>query len=185
MFTLIAHASEAAESSAEAASTGILGSLGINPAAFIFQLINFAIVAVIIWYLILKPLTSKMTERQKLIDDSIDNAKKVQDNLQKSEQKYQEKIDLAKVEYNKILEKASADAVTLNDSMKVKAKKEIETLVDQAKRNIHIEKDEMVAGLKNETASLIVLALEKILAEKIDNKKDKEMIEESLKNVKL
>ena len=60
---------------------GTLSSLGINGTLFIFQLINFAIVALILWYLILKPITKKMSERQKMIDDGIDNAKKIEDNI--------------------------------------------------------------------------------------------------------
>ncbi len=177
----IAYAAETAE---PAATGGVAASLGINGTLFISQLINFAIVAAIIWFLILKPLTKKMSERQKMIDESIENSKKIQETLQRGEQKYQERIDQAKVEYNKILERATAEAQGMTDGMKVKAKQEIETLVDQAKRNIKIEKEEMVTGLKKETVDLIVTSLEKILAEKMDGKKDKEMIEEMVKKMK-
>lgn len=182
-----AHASpqELAPLESEApADAGILASLGINAQSLIFQFINFAVVAVIIWYLILKPLTKKMAERQQIIDESLTNAKKVEENLQKSEQKYQERIDQAKVEANKILERTTVEAEQLNVQMKEKAKKEIELLVDQAKRNIKIEKDEMVGELKKQTADLIVMALEKILSEKVDTKKDKELIEEMVVSLK-
>lgn len=185
IFASIAYAAEAAESATESAqNTGLLASLGINLSSFIFQLINFAVVALVIWYLILKPVTKKMAERQKLIDESINNAKKVQENLQKSEQKYQEKIDQAKVDANKIIEKAGAEAERLSAELRDKAKKEIELLVLQARKNIIIEKDEMVATLKTETANLIIKALEKILSEKIDNKKDQQIIEEMLNKLK-
>jgi F-type H+-transporting ATPase subunit b len=166
-----------------AASASPLASLGINPTLFVFQLINFAVVAAIIWFLILKPLTKKMTERQKMIDESLDNAKKIQDNLQKSEQKYQERIDNAKVEAGKVIEKAGKDAEQLSIDMKAKAKSEIESLVEQAKRNIRSERDEMVADVKKASAELIVAALEKILSEKIDDKKDKQLVEEMIKKL--
>ncbi|HLD61050.1 MAG TPA: F0F1 ATP synthase subunit B [Patescibacteria group bacterium] len=174
----------AAETREAPANEGVLASLGINGSLFVAQLINFALVALTLWYLILKPLTKKMSERQDIIDKSLTNAKKVEENLQRSEQKYQERIDEAKVEANKILEKTTVEAVHLGAEMKEKAKKEIDLLIDQAKRNIRIEKDEMVAGFKKESAEIIVMALEKILSEKIDNKKDRELIEEMLKSVK-
>src|SRR3989338_2214589 len=118
----IAYASETVEKTAEAAANeGVLASLGINGALFIFQLINFAIVAAVLWFLILKPLTKKMSERQKMIDDSIDNAKKIETNLGMSERKYQEKIDLAKVEANKIMEKSQQEAAQVAESMKEKS----------------------------------------------------------------
>jgi len=173
----------AGETTEAAADTGILGSLGINGTLFTFQLINFAVVAVILWYLILKPITKKMGERAKLIDDSIENAKKVEENLGRSEQKYQEKIDMAKVEANRILDKANAETEIITAEMKEKAKKEINLLVEQAKKNIKLDKEEMVLEIKKETAALVAEALQKVLGEKIDDKKDAKLIEESLAKI--
>ncbi len=170
-------ATEVTTEVAHPTDSGLLASLGINPAVFAWQTFNFALVACIIWYLILKPLTKKLTERQNLIEESLENAKRIQENLIQSEAKYQSRIDEAKVEANKILERATTEASQVADTMKEKAKVEIETLVDHAKNNIRIEKEEMVVALKAETAGLVVSALEKILAEKMDSKKDKEMIE--------
>ena len=60
----IVHAEETTTNTTEPAGDGgVAASLGINGTLFVFQLINFAIVASIIWFLILKPLTKKMTER--------------------------------------------------------------------------------------------------------------------------
>lgn len=175
---------EQTEAHAEVSESGSpLASLGINPTLFTFQLVNFAIVGSIIWFLILKPLSKKLTERQKMIDESIANSKQIQENLQKSEQKFQERIDVAKVEANKILDKAQNEAENVSVALKEKAKKEIELLVDQAKRNIRIERDEMVAEIKKSAADMVVSALEKILSEKIDEKKDKHLIEEMVKKL--
>jgi len=163
---------------------GLLASLGINGQLFTFQLINFAVVAMILWFLILKPLTSKLTERQKKIEESLDNAERVEENLKKSEKNYQEKIDEAKVEANRIVEKSAIEATKVGGVMKEKAKEEIEHLVVQAKKNIEAEKVEVMEGLKKETANLIVSALEKILEEKVDGKKDADLIEGVLKKLK-
>ena len=101
-----------------------------------------------------------------------------------AEQKFQERIDDAKAQSNKIVEQAQEEAEKAGTNMKVKAKKEIELVVDQAKRNIQIEKEEVMVGIKSETANLIVAAVEKILGDKLDGKKDKELIEETLKKLK-
>jgi len=163
---------------------GLLASLGINGTLFTFQLINFAVVALILWFLILKPLTSKLTERQKKIEESLDNAERVEENLKKSEKNYQEKIDKAKVEANRIVEKSAIEATKVGETMKEKAKEEIENLVKQAKKNIEIEKQEAVQELKSETADLVILAVEKILEAKMNDKNDKKIIEDVLKKLK-
>lgn len=187
MFIDIAHAStEATEHVAETAveNPGLLASLGIQPQQLAFQWINFAIVVAVLWFLILKPLTKVLSERQKMVNDSINNAEKVKKNLDRSEKDYLAKLDMAKAEASRILTKASNEAETLGEEIKAKAKKEIESAVEQAKKNIKLEKEEMVAKMKGETASIIVLALEKILSEKIDGTKDKNLIERALKDLK-
>lgn len=184
-FIDIAYASEDAESTTETTQNeGIAASFGLSTQLFIFQLVNFAIVAAILWFLILKPLTKTMGERKKIIDESLENAKKVEDNLLKSEQKFKEKLDEAKKESYKIIEKAVKEGEKLSAEVKTKAKKDIEFLVDQAKVKIQSERQETMENIKKEAANLVVLALEKILNEKIDSKKDKELIEEALKGLR-
>lgn len=181
MFTNIAYAAETVPADAD---TGVLASLGINGTLFVFQLVNFAIVMAVLWFLILKPLTKKMAERQKMINDSVDNVKKIESNLGMSERKYQEKIDQAKVDANKLIEKAQQEAVQVAETMKEKTKKDIEQLVEAARKNIKTERDESINELKQSAAELIIAAAEKILSAKIDVDKDDKAIEEAVKNLK-
>lgn len=176
----IARASEGTAETATGASDGILGSMGINAPLFIFQLLNFAIVFVILWFLILKPLSKKLTERQKMIDDSIDNSKKIEDILKQSEKTYQERMDVAKAEANTILEQAKIEADMVAEEIKRKSKNDIDEMVNQAKTRINAEKESTIAGIRKEAAGLIVAAAEKILKEKIDLHKDKQIIAEAL-----
>lgn len=162
---------------------GVLASLGINGQLFLFQFINFTIVAIIVWFLILKPLTQKMEERKKIIDESIDNAKALETNLKMSEQKYQERIDEGKVKANKIIEATHKEATEMADAMKSRAEKDIELLVDQAKRNIAIEREEAMDGVRKEIGALVASAVEKVIGKKMDEKMDKKIIEDALKDL--
>lgn len=171
------------EYSAQTADEGILSSLGLNAQLFAFQLANFLLVIVIVWYLILKPLTKTMEERKKLIDESLDKAREVDTNLSMSERKYQERIDDAKVEANRIIAKAAEDADATAQSLKKKARAEIELLVAQAKKNIEIDRVEMREEIRAEASELVSAAVEKIIREKLDPKKDRKLIDESLKGL--
>lgn len=181
-FIDIAHAAEnpATEPST---SDSPLAALGLNGTAIIFQLINFALVAAIIWFLILKPLTKKMTERQKIIEESLERAKKIEDNLRVSEQKYQERVDEAKVEANKIASAATREAEALTQTIKQKARAEIETLVAQTKQTIAAERASLTQELKARTAELVIATAEKLLKEKITSEKDKALIAANIKNL--
>ncbi|PLX26939.1 ATP synthase F0 subunit B [Candidatus Parcubacteria bacterium] len=163
---------------------GLAASLGLNGQLFAFQLLNFAIVGAIVWFMILKPLTSKLEERKNLIDESLDKAKEVETNLARSEKTYEEKLTEAKAEANKVIEKAHAEGKQLGETMKLEAKNEVEKLVEQTKKNIAAEKVSMLESVRAEAADLIVAALEKVLNEKVDGSNDKKIIEDALSKLK-
>lgn len=162
----------------------VAASLGLNPQLFVFQLMNFTLVALIVWYLILKPLTKKMDDRKRFIDESLMKAKQADTDLKMSTAKAQQVIDEAKVAANKIIEHAQSDAVDASEKVKQKAKEEIELLVQQAKRNIDIDKEQMRTELRRETATLVIAVTEKLLGRVMDDKKDAEFIEDMIKNMK-
>lgn len=167
-----------------AEEAGVLASLGINGKQIGIQFLNFVVVFVIVWFLILKPLTKKMEERRKLIDESLDRAKEIETNHKMSEVKFQEKLEEAKKEANAIIAGAQEEATRVQETMKQKTKDEVEALVLAAKKNIEIEKTEMQASLRKETVEIVVTAMEKVLGEKMDDKKDKKFVEDILKTIK-
>ena len=173
------------EVSVEINDEGVLASLGLNGQLFIFQLINFAIVAAIVWFLILRPLTKKMEERRKIIDASLDQAKEVEAQWQMSQKKYQEVIDDAKAETRKIITAAHGEAAGMADKMKIEAKEEIEGLVTQAKKHIQADREKMQAELKEEVVGMVIAGVERLLNEKLDEKKDRNIIEETLSQLKI
>lgn len=165
------------------APEGIFGSLGIKGQLLAFQFINFALVSAILWFLILRPLVKKMEERRLVVNASLDKAKEIDTALAMSEIKFQERIDDAKAQANKIIEHSHADAEKLAEDMKAKAKREIQIIVDQAKKNIQLERVDMMDAVKKEAAELVVSGIRKILGEIMDEKKDKKFIEDALKKI--
>lgn len=167
-----------------ASDEGLLASLGLNGQQFISQLFNFALVIAIVWFLILRPLTKKLDERRKIIDESLDKAKEVETNLLMSEQKFNEKIQEAKNESNILIQKAHDEAEKMGNDMKEKTKKELADLIEKAKKSVAAEKEEMKVEIKKETAELVVLVVEKLLNQKLDGKSDEKFIQDILKSVK-
>lgn len=172
------------ESSAGANNESVFASLGLNVQQFAIQLFNFALIAVIVWFMILKPLSKKLEERKKLIDESLDKAKEIETNFQMSQQKYQEALDTAKTEANAVISASHKEAENLAVRMKEEAKQEIESLVVQAKKKMASDKEKMQEEIKNQVVDVVVVAMEKMLEEKMDSDKDKKFIEDTLKNIK-
>jgi F-type H+-transporting ATPase subunit b len=147
----------------------------------IAQAVNFAIVFSVIYFFALKPLMKVMGDRTKIIEKSLADAKKIEDNLAKVEADYKGKINEAKKDASAILAKAMESAEAKKKETINKAKEEIGTIINQEKAKIQTEKGIVMKEIKKEVADLVAVSLEKILKEKVDAKKDKEIIKEIIR----
>ena len=147
----------------------------------IAQVINFAIVFAVLYFFALKPLMKVMRERTKKIEKSVDDAKKIEEKLVKSEEEYNKQIVHAKKEANIILEKTSQQAEERKKETITKAKEEIGQIINQEKANIQTEKAKTLKEIKREVADLVVASVEKVLEKRLDNKKDEELIRRMVK----
>lgn len=145
------------------------------------QVVNFAIVFSALYFFALKPLLKIMGERTETIEKSLNEAKMIEKKLASTEEDYNLKLAQAKKEANIILEKASKQAEEKKQETITKAKEEIGLIINKEKEKMRMEKAETLKEIKKETVDLVMLALEKILDEKIDKKKSEELIKKSLK----
>jgi F-type H+-transporting ATPase subunit b len=162
----------------------ILGRLGFDWKLALMNLVNVGILFVLLKRYLFRPVIAMIDERRRVIKDGVDNALQAKTELLMAERRAQELIDDAKVEANKIVEVSHNEAKRVGEQIKTKAKEEIELLIAQAKRNIEIDKKEMKDTLRKETVQIVVLAVEKILSEKLDGKRDTALIQDILSTLK-
>jgi len=145
------------------------------------QMINFAIVIYVLYYFALKPLMKIMEERSEKIEKSIVEAKKIEEKLEITDIDYKEAMANAKKEANQIMEKANVQAEEKREEMLKKAKLEIGAVINEEKAKMQTEKAEVLKELKKEVAEMLVLSLEKVLDKNLDDKTDKELIDNIVK----
>ena len=145
------------------------------------QAINFAIVFAVLYWLILKPLLKTMHDRTKKIEKSIIDAEKSEKNLARTEKDYGKKMAEAKKEANRIIENAKEQAEVKKQDMITKAKADIGVLINEEKAKMQAEKGKILKEIKRQAADMVALALEKVLEKKIDSEEDREIIKKSIK----
>jgi len=148
---------------------------------FIAQIINFAIVFSVLYWFAFKPLAKVMTERTDKIAKSLDDAKKVEEKLAETKAEFNKAMSEAKKQANLILEKAAAQADARKQEMIVRAKEEVGQIINQEKQKMQAEKAATLKEIKKEVADLVMATVEKVLGEKIDGKRDQEMIKKMIK----
>jgi len=148
---------------------------------FIAQLINFIIVFSVLYWFAFKPLAKVMAERSDKISKSLDDAKKVEEKLAETQEEFNKVISEAKKQANSILEKAGSDAEARRQAELKRAKEEIGAIINQEKQKMQTEKAATLKEIKKEVADLVIIAVEKVIGEKMDEKKDREMLKKIIK----
>jgi F-type H+-transporting ATPase subunit b len=182
------HAAEvvAEGGTAEAAAEGggVAGTLGINWKLFLAQFINFAVILGVLWKFVFNPVAKKLGERTDKIEKSLKDAQNIE--VQKQQFEAWKNQEMAKVrqQASEVLTAAQNDAGKLKSQNLEQTRQEQQKLVEQAKQQIVSEKERAVNSAKTELAGLVTQAAEKILRKKIDEKTDKELIKQSLEQVR-
>lgn len=173
-----------AVSEAHAADPGLLGTLGIDWKLFLAQLVNFGIVLFVFWKWVVKPLGTTLTKRQERIEEGLRNADQTEEEKKKFEEWKLAEMKKVRTEADHILRTTTDTANQIKQETIVDAQKQAAKVMEQAKASMESEKSQMMKEAKQELATLVVSASEKILRGKLDLKKDHELITESVKNVK-
>lgn len=157
-----------------------LTDLGINVPVLLAQVINVAILFVILYLVAYKPMMRMLDERSRRIKESLAQADSVR-----------EQATHAELEVKKQLEAASRDgqekiarAVRIGEEVKQKAqqeaRQEAEALITRARSEIHRERDEAIDEVRKEVADLTILAAEKVIDQSLDKPAHRRLIDKVL-----
>ncbi len=184
MFLQIAIASEKA---VEAAASGGIGAIGIDLRSLIFQIINFAILLLLLKKFAYKPILDVLENRHKKVEESLKNAKEIE-HLKSSLEN--EKDTILKNAHSKaqgILEQSKKQAIEVLATAEQKAIERDKQLLVAAHARINNESEQVRKSLLGEVASFISKTTEKVLNQKLDSSTDhtiiKEAIAETQKNI--
>ena len=170
--------------SATSGQQGVLSMLGIDWKLFLAQLVNFVIVLLVLWKWVFTPLSKKLTERTERIEKSLREADDIKKLHQDAEKERLEMIKQARLEVSGIISAGEVSAQKIKEDIISEARTNADRIITDTQRNIEDQKIAMLKEIRIEASELIISATEKILLEKLDSKKDKELIDRSLCQVK-
>lgn len=166
----------------ETESASGIGALGINPGAFIIQLISFVFVFVLLKKFAFKPVTKLLVERRKTIDAGVRAGQEFAEVRAKMEKEHVEIVKKARHEADQIVANAHKEARdVVREAEKVAARK-ADTMLSDAEVRIGEESERAKRALEKDIVGLISEATEALVGEKVDVKKDAAIIDKILKN---
>lgn len=146
----------------------------------IAQAVNFGIVLFVLWKFAYKPVLKTLNDRSSKIEKGIKDAENAGKKLAETEEKEKEVLGNARKEAQAIFVKAEDSAKKNQQDLENLAKAQADKIITTAKAQIEEEKQKMIKEVKAEIGDLVVSATEKIIGEKMDKSKDKELIEKAI-----
>lgn len=161
----------------------LLGKLGIDWKLLIAQIINFFILLYVLKRFAYKPVLKLLEDRKKKIEKGLKDTEEAHRKLTEIVQKEKEILNEAHKKAQVVLKKAEDLARKNKEEIALEAKTQAEKIIADAKVSIESEKTKILREVKSKVAELVVLATEKVIGEKIDEKRDRELIEKSIKQI--
>jgi F-type H+-transporting ATPase subunit b len=157
-----------------------LTSLGFNWATLIAQVVNFAILFLLLYLLFYKRVLRWLDERSKRIKDSMEQTEYIKEQAARAEEESKKRIETASKEGQALIARATRTGEEVRHQAQQKAEEEAQSLINRARVEIQRERDDAVDVLRQEFADLTIMAAEKVIDRSLDKKAHRDIIDKVL-----
>ncbi|PIS39284.1 MAG: ATP synthase F0 subunit B [Candidatus Nealsonbacteria bacterium CG08_land_8_20_14_0_20_38_20] len=159
---------------------GIFESLGINWKILLGQIVNFLLVLYLLKRFALKPFLKILNERKEKIEGGVKNAENAERKIQLAGEERDKILKEGREKANLILKKSEERGKGKEEEILRRTEEEKMRILAEAKRLGQIEVNKMKGEFSKKNLELVLNLTEKILKEKVDLKKDSEIIKSFL-----
>jgi len=141
----------------------IAHQFGVRLPFLIAQIVNFVVIASLLWYLAFKPVLATISERQKKIADGLKYADEMKAKLEAAQQAYDAQVREAQIKARAIIDETQKVAKEFADKQQTEAVERANGLIEKAQMAIELEKNKMLAEARTEIARLVIATTQKVL----------------------
>ena len=144
--------------------TMITDKFGVSVPTLIAQMVNFCFVALVLYYFAVKPISTTLEERQQKISDGLQYAEEMKTQLAEAERERTEKVKQAAIGAQKILAEAREQSKEMIEVKTQEAAAQAEAIIRKASEATELERQKMLADVRQEVARLVVATSSKVLS---------------------
>jgi F-type H+-transporting ATPase subunit b len=170
--------------SASESSPGLFEALGLDVKLLVEQTIAFLILVAILGKFVYPALIKAIDARRDQIEAGMKEAKQAEEVLTAAEDKVADLLAEARKEADEIIARSHTEASAMVSDAEEKAKVRAEQIVVDARNQLDADVRKAREFLKTEAITLVAAATEKIVGEKLDEKKDADLIKSALNQEK-
>lgn len=145
----------------------IFTDFGISWPFLLAQILNFSVVAFVLWRFAFKPVLATLDERQKKIASGLQYADEMKAKLEAVQQESHASAKRAQVEATKVIDEARRAAKDFMDKQTQETSAKAADILAKAQEVIELEKKKMLAEARTEIAKLVVQTTERVLSKQL------------------
>jgi F-type H+-transporting ATPase subunit b len=153
-----------------------LERLGINAGFLLAQIVNFLLIALILWVLVWRPMVRALEARKERIAKGLEDARAAEQKLANAERDAQKLIDQRRLEANKLLEEGRANVDTQVKALLDEARHEAEAIRSRARAEATEERDAMLQSVRAQVGEIAIAAAERVIGQSLDPKKAQSIV---------
>jgi F-type H+-transporting ATPase subunit b len=157
--------------------------VAVRPGLIFWTLVTFILVALLLRRVAWGPILKVVDEREKTIAASIESAKRERAEAERLLAEQKDAIQKARAEAADMMRRNAEDVEKLRKDLVSKARAEAEAEKTDALREIQSEKTKAINEVKNVAADLAIQIAERLLDERLDASKQKELANQYLAEV--
>ena len=150
----------------------------IAPWTIIFTWVNLFILMFVMKKLLFKPVMKMLAERENEVGSMYEKAENAQQNAEKLESEYTQKLTSAKEEASRIMKEATREATLRGEEIVAEAQQKASSLITRAQKEIEREKDAAISEIKSDIASIAISVAEKVIEKDINESDYERLVEE-------
>jgi F-type H+-transporting ATPase subunit b len=166
---ILAQAVPAPDAAAASGITKITQEFGLSWPFLLAQILNFSVVAVLLWYFGFKPVLATLDERQKKIAAGLQYADEMKAKLEAVQQESAASSKRAQLEATRIIDEARASAKEFLEKQTQESAAKAGEILVKAQQVIELEKKKMLAEARTEIARLVIAITQRVLAKEMSD----------------
>jgi len=161
-----------------------LEALGLNLGYLLVQILNFALVFIVLRAFVFKPIMDLLDKRRKSIAQGLQDAQVAAKARANAEKDAQEILTKAQAEANQNIREATERAEVVSKEIMAQAESDAAKAREAALADAGLERDRMLADVRGQVAALAMAATHKLIGDALDEKRQRTLIDEFFSGVK-
>lgn len=159
-------------------------ALGINLGYLLVQIFNFLILFIILRAWVFIPLMGLLDKRRSAIAQGLEDARIAAEARANAEEEARKIVNEARTEAAERVREATQRAEAAGLEVKNESEAEAAKIREQGKADAILERERILGDMRSQVASLAMAATQKLIGEALDDKRQRELIDQFFSGVK-